>query len=618
MILGTAGHIDHGKTALVRALTGVDTDRLPEEKRRGITIALGFAPLHLDGLPTIGVVDVPGHEAFVRTMLAGATGVDLALLVIAADEGVMPQTREHLAILTLLGVRAGVVALSKCDLVEAELLQLAEEEVRAVLAGSALELAPIVPVSAVTGAGLDELRAAITQAAASIPARSTDEPWRMPVDRVFSVAGAGTVVTGTAWSGRIARDEVVRILPSDRTARVRGLESHGAAAASVDAGARVALALAGVDRDEVAHDAVLVREGERWTPSRVLRADLALLPGAPPVGARRQLRFHLGTAEVGARVVAVGGPVASGVTRPVRLILDAPVVSRAGDRFVIRGGSPFGTLGGGVITDPVPPGRRARPWPEAGASDAQRLDWMLDEAGAAGLDVASLGLRLGVRPAQAERHVRELNKVARIAERLVRGAVLDAMRAKLMADVERVHAAQPLAPGLDRQTARVALTPHTALADEVIRRAERAGHVVVEGAWIRRLGFAAGVEEGAIAAKDAVRERLRAAGVEPPSVTELIAELGGEVPALLKLLEKERSVVPVALDRWFAREGVIELLSRLRGHVRARTVYAPSELREALGISRKWLIPFLEWCDRQRISQRAAEGRTFGTIPENP
>ena len=240
MILGTAGHIDHGKTSLVRALTGVDTDRLPEEKRRGITIALGFAPLSLDGVGIIGVVDVPGHEAFVRTMLAGASGIDLALLVIAADEGVMPQTREHLAILTLLGVRAGVVALTKSDLVDDEMRELAAEDVREAIAGSALADAPIVPVSSVTGAGLDDLRAAIRAAAALVPARAADEPWRMPVDRVFSVAGAGTVATGTAWTGTIAREATVRILPLDRTARVRSLESHGAAAVEVGAGTRVA------------------------------------------------------------------------------------------------------------------------------------------------------------------------------------------------------------------------------------------------------------------------------------------------------------------------------------------------------------------------------------------
>jgi len=618
VILGTAGHIDHGKTSLVRALTGVDTDRLPEEKRRGITIALGFAPLVLEGVGTIGVVDVPGHEAFVRTMLAGASGIDLALLVIAADEGVRTQTREHLAILTLLGVRAGVVALTKSDLVDDDLRELAAEEVRAAIAGSTLADAPIVPVSAATGAGLDALRAAIRAAAALVPARAADDPWRMPVDRVFSVAGAGTVVTGTAWTGTIARDADVRILPLDRTARVRSVESHGAAARSVAAGSRVALALVGVDRDEVAHDAVLVSAGDRWEPSRVLRADVALLPHAPAVSARRWLRFHLGTADVGARLIAVGGPLSRGETRAVRILLDAPVVMRAGDRFVLRAGGSDGTIGGGVVTDPLPPSRRAKPWPATGASDLDRLQWMLDESAAGGLPVAPLALRLGLRPALVERLLKELEKVVRIDDRLVRLAVLASLRATLMTLVERTHTDQPLAPGVDRQAARAALSPDTAIADEVIRRAERAGLIVVEGATVRLVAFQAGAGEGATSARDRLLDRLRAAGVEPPGLTELVTEFGPEVPALLKLLDKEKRIVMVALDRPFAREGVVELLARLRAHVSAGRAYSPAELRDALGISRKWLIPFLEWCDRQRISLRRDDGRTFGTVPENP
>ena len=618
MILGTAGHIDHGKTSLVRALTGVDTDRLPEEKRRGITIALGFAPLVLEGIGTIGVVDVPGHEAFVRTMLAGASGIDLALLVIAADKGVMPQTREHLAILTLLGVKVGVVALTKSDLVDDELRELASEEVREAIAGSALAEAPIIPVSSVTGAGLDELRAAIRAAAALVPARSADDPWRMPVDRVFSVAGAGTVVTGTAWSGTIAREATVRILPLGRTARVRSLESHGAATNTVGAGTRVALALVGVDRDEVAHDAVLVRADDQWEPSRVLRADVALLPQAPAIGARRALRFHLGTADVGARIIAAGGPVKPGETRAARLLLDAPVVMRAGDRFVLRAGGSTGTIGGGVVTDPLPPSRRAKPWSRTGASDADRLEWMLHESGASGLHVASLPLRLGLRSALVERLTKDLEKVVRIEDRLVRLPVLAALRATLIALVERTHAEQPLAPGVDRQAARAALSPNAALADEVIRRAERAGVIVVEGATIRATAFQAGSSEVATSARDRLLDRLRAAGVEPPSVAELVAEFGPEVHALLKLLDKDKRIVMIALDRPFAREGVTELLRRLRSHVQSGTAYSPAQLRDALGISRKWLIPFLEWCDRQRLSLRRDDGRTFGTIPENP
>ena len=316
MIIGTAGHIDHGKTALVRALTGVDTDRLPEEKRRGITIDLGFAPLDLPGVGVAGVVDVPGHEAFVRTMLAGATGIDLALLVVAADAGVMPQTREHVAILGLLGIRAGVVALTKCDLVEDDWLELVRLDVAELLGGTAVADAPMVATSVVTGAGLPELRQALAAAALAVSPRPDDDVFRMPIDRVFTIRGTGTVVTGTVWSGTIGRDDVVRVLPDDRSVRVRGLQAHGAAIDRAKPGTRLAVALAGIDHNALTRGAVLV-SADGWNPSRVVRADVTLLGDTvATLSPRAAVRFHLGTTEVGARVVTPGGPLAAGETKP--------------------------------------------------------------------------------------------------------------------------------------------------------------------------------------------------------------------------------------------------------------------------------------------------------------
>ena len=618
MIIGTAGHIDHGKTALVRALTGVETDRLPEEQRRGITIALGFAPLVLEGVGTVGMVDVPGHEGFVRTMLAGASGIDLALLVIDAAEGVRPQTREHLAILSLLGIRGGVVALTKADLVDEDLRAIAIDEVRGALAGSVLEGAPVLPVSALTGEGLDVLRAALAAACTAVPARGGEDPWRLPIDRVFSVAGAGTVVTGTGWSGVLRREVAVRILPGDRAARVRGLESHGARVDEIQAGHRVAVALAGIDREEVPVGATLVRADEPWETTQVLRADLILLSDAQRLGPRTRVRFHLGTQECGARVIAAGGEVIAGSTRAVRLVLDAPLLARGGDRFVLRGGSPFGTIGGGAVTDAIPLSRRARPWPAPDATSAMRLGWMLDESGAAGLDLTIVPMRLGVRPVQVERLVKELAKVTRVGDRLIRNERLEQLRQRLITRLERAHQENPLAPGLDRQEARQLLSVQPAIADEVIRRAERAQVIVIEGATLRLPGFSAGAEAGARSAKDDVMERLRSAGVEPPSLTELKAQWGNAVVALLKLLQKEGQVVQVGLEWWFAHEAVVTLLARLAAHVRPEVTYTPSELREALGITRKWLIPFLEWCDARGISRRSEAGRRFPSVPATP
>ncbi|MBM3898992.1 MAG: selenocysteine-specific translation elongation factor [Gemmatimonadetes bacterium] len=618
MIIGTAGHIDHGKTALVRALTGVETDRLPEEQRRGITIALGFAPLVLEGVGTVGMVDVPGHEGFVRTMLAGASGIDLALLVIDAAEGVRPQTREHLAILSLLGIRGGVVALTKADLVDEELRVHAIDEVRGALAGSVLEGAPVLPVSALTGEGLDALRAALAAACAAVPARGGEDPWRLPIDRVFSVAGAGTVVTGTGWSGVLRREVAVRILPGDRAARVRGLESHGAKVDEIQAGHRVAVALAGIDREEVPIGATLVCADEPWETTQVLRADLTLLSDAQRLGPRTRVRFHLGTQECGARVIAAGGEVIAGSTRAVRLVLDTPVLARGGDRVVLRGGSPIGTIGGGVVTDAIPLSRRARPWLETDATLATRLGWMLDESIATGLDLTTVPQRLGVRPVQVERLMKELAKVTRVGDRVIRNEILERLRQRLITRLERAHQENPLAPGLDRQEARQLLSAQSAIADEVIRRAERAQVIVIEGATVRLPGFAAGAEAGARSAKDDVLERLRSAGVEPPSLTELKAQWGSEVVALLKLLQKDGQVVQVGIEWWFAHEAVVALLARLSAHVRPGNIYSPSELREALGITRKWLIPFLEWCDARGISRRSAAGRRFPSVPATP
>ena len=395
VIVGTAGHIDHGKTALVRALTGVDTDRLPEEKRRGITIELGFAPLVLDGAGVAGVVDVPGHEAFVRTMLAGATGVDVALLVVAADEGVMPQTREHLAILDLLGVRAGVVALTKCDLVDEEWRELVVDDVRATLADTALAEAPIVATSATRGTGLPELRAALAAALRALPGRDAADLFRMPVDRAFTVKGTGTVVTGTVWSGTLDRDAHAVLLPQGRAVRVRALQSHGAAVPGVGPGTRAAVALAGIDVGEAPRGAVLVADA-RWTASAVLRADVRLLADAPaPLGPRTRVLLHLGTQEVAARLVAEGGALAPGGRAAVRVVTEAPVVARAGDRLVLRSLSPLTTIGGGVVTDPAPPRARVRPWAGVAHDPAARLALALDEAGLSGVPERSLAVRLG-------------------------------------------------------------------------------------------------------------------------------------------------------------------------------------------------------------------------------
>jgi selenocysteine-specific elongation factor len=613
MILGTAGHVDHGKTALVKALTGIDTDRLAEEKRRGITIDLGFAPLRLGEDFTLGVVDVPGHEAFVRNMVAGATGIDLALLVIAADEGIMPQTREHLNILRLLGVRGGVVALSKCDLVDAEWLELVRDDIHAALADTPLATAPVVSTSTISGEGIPALRDAIRRAATMLPARDSNDLFRMPIDRAFSLKGTGTVVTGTVWSGTLRRDATAQVLPLGRAVRVRGLESHGTSIPAATTGMRAAVALAGIDVADLRRGQVLVAD-ESWAATTVLLAHVEMLSSArQALGPRTRLRFHLGTADVGARVVAVGGTLRPGAGAAARVVLDEPVIARAGDRFVLRGETPLVTVGGGIVDDPLPIGRRARPWQRTAASPVERLERHLTEAGARGVAVASLPVRLGARPEDADElaHGDESLGTRRIGNRVYAAVVVEHARATLLALVGEHHASAPLETGAPLQSIRSRLGAPPDLADAVVREAVASGEVQAEGGLIARRGWVPRLTERQLRLRGELMAALRRAGREPPSAAELEATHGTDVVPLLRLLEREREVVPVEADRWFARPALEELIGLLRGGMTPGREYSPADLREILGFSRKFLIPFLEYCDRHHITERRSSGRVL-------
>jgi selenocysteine-specific elongation factor len=608
VILGTAGHIDHGKTTLVRALTGVDTDRLPEEKRRGITIELGFAPLVLDGFGTVGVVDVPGHEAFVRTMVAGATGIDLALVVIAADEGVMPQTREHLAILELLGVRRGVIALTKADLVDDEWLTLVDEDVRGATA-AVLPDAPIVATSAHTGKGIPELREALIAAARSVPARIDDDVFRMPVDRAFTIKGTGTVVTGTVWSGRLSRDETVRILPGDRSARVRGIQGHGSQMDVAAPGGRTAVALAGIDVADVPRGSTIVTDRD-WRATTFARADVTLVPDLDvELRPRTWFRFHVGTAEVGARVVAR----AVDPSRPfaARLVLDEPVLLRAGDRFVLRTSAPLNTIGGGVITDPYAP-RRARPW-TPGMSARERLTQLLREAAGEGLELTSLAIRLGLSPSAC----REVIQVAGASEASVVGArvvaceQLVALQNEIVATASQYQSDHPLDPGMPAQLLRSQLRGSPEVLDAALQAQIVAGVMVSLGGVLATSDWAPKLDSGTAAIAGAIVARLDAAGAEPPSVEELSDEIGRDLAAVLRFLERRGDVIQVEQNRYYATNSLKLVIGRLRTIMAGGAEWGPSELREKMGLSRKFLIPLLEYCDRVGYTNRSAVGRVW-------
>jgi selenocysteine-specific elongation factor len=611
VIIGTAGHIDHGKTALVRALTGVDTDRLPEEKRRGITIELGFAPLDLPGAGRVGIVDVPGHEAFVRTMVAGATGIDLGLLVVAADEGVMPQTREHLAILSLLGLRAGIVVLTKCDLVDRDWLDLVREDLGKLVSSTPLETAPIVETSVRDGRGIAELKQIIDVELSRFPPPGAADLFRLPIDRAFSMKGTGTVVTGTAWSGRVTVGSELHLFPADRRVRVRGLQVHGEATHEGVAGSRVAVALTGAEVAEIQRGSLLV-DDEPWVPTTRFLADVVLDSGSHPFRAREWVQLHVGTVETAARVVVARAPVGPGGHMAARVVTEAPVVLRAGDRFVLRRSQPLGTIGGGRVVDPAPVHRRTRPVDLWDDDPATRVGRLVAESGPAGIAVASLPIRAGVPRAAAPAVVRGVHDAVEISGRLYLQSVLDRVAERIEEAVVAYHRSNPLEGGMPQSRLRAASGEAESLTDGVLASVVANGRLEIFSGLVRQRGWRPQVSRDTAVVRDWILQRIRGAGLEPPSVGELQAEQpGANVLQILRMLEAEAKVVAVESDRYFARQALEGAIARLRSAMGDGGVYAPSQLREALGVSRKYLMPLLEYCDRRRITERHPDGRVL-------
>ena len=621
-VIGTAGHIDHGKTALVKALTGVDTDRWEEEKRRGITIDLGFAPLPLGDDVQASVVDVPGHEGFVRNMLAGATGIDVALLVIAADEGIMPQTEEHLAIVELLGVRRGIPVITKRDLVESEWLELVQSEVAARLAASRVRWERAVPVSALTGEGLDELRSALGRVAADLVERPADDLFRLPIDRVFAVAGAGTVVTGSTWSGSVAVGDSVSLLPLGREVRVRSIEVHGEAAARAVPGRRTALALVGVDKSELARGAVAVT-GAGWRATSMLDAAVELLPGAhKPLASRTRVRVHLGTAEILARVVQTR-TIGPGETGPARLVLETPLVARGGDRFVLRSFSPVTTIGGGVVLDPFPP-QRTRLRRRRIATDqtpAQRLDALAAEAALAGVGTDTLAVRLGVRPRRVTTVIAGAGEgLLVLGETVVASAAVAAEAARLVEVLRRHHREHPLDPGMSLQALRAAVgaagsPPPGGVIDAVLAHGARGRKLEIVESVARLPGWRPAFDARASGARDQVARRVAEAKWQVPTVAELERELpNAPVRAVLAHLAREGVVEQMDQERYAAAPALAEFRAVLEATLTELGSATPAELRDRLGLTRKYLIPLLEWADRRGVTRRAGDARVLGRL----
>ena len=618
LIIGTAGHIDHGKTALVKALTGVDADRLPEEKRRGITIDLGFAPLQLDDVGTIGMIDVPGHEDFVRSMLVGASGIDLGLLVVAADEGVMPQTREHLLILGLLGIPRVVVALTKSDLVDSEWLELARTDVLSLFEEAGADLPVIVACSSRTGDGLSALRAALTRALTSANPRGTGDVFRLPVDRAFTVKGTGTVVTGTVWSGEIIVEESARILPTGRAARVRRIEQHGKPSDRARAGGRAAIALAGIDVTEVSRGSVLVTD-ECWSATSQFEAVVRLESEiAPTVTARTRLRLHAGASEVGARLASVSREVDSQEPVLARIVTDSPVTLRGGDRFVLRLPAPVRTIGGGVVVDPYARRRALTHDPQQvtslAADSAVRFSCILAAEGRRGVRKKDVPVRAGCTPAELANLIDQTGAYVG-AHNLFAPVAVEQVMASVRRIIAEYEIKSPLSPGLPSRTLREGLRANDELVDIGIRELERAGEIETRGPLVSRTGWAPSPSDRDVETGSHLVHDICAGGQEPPSVAELGSRYGSSVPALLRFLERQGRIVQVETDRYYDRSVLDAMIARLRETLVPGTAYVPAQLRDILGFSRKYLIPFLEFCDRSGITERRGDGRTIRQTP---
>ncbi len=638
MIVGTAGHVDHGKTSLVKALTGVDTDRLPEEKKRGITLELGFAHLALPDGRVVGVIDVPGHERFVKAMAAGAGGVDVALLVVAADEGVMPQTREHVDICTLLGVRRGVLVVTKADLLPGlgeGWLELLEADLRALVEGTPFEGAALVPVSARTGEGLPALQAEIARLVSSLEAepdtaRGPDAPLFLPLDRAFSSKGFGLVVTGTLWSGRLTPDAQVSLLPDlPGPFRVRGLQVHGAPVTSVLAGTRVAVNLPELSVDQVRRGLALTREGE-VPAARVLDVELTLLPSVEtPLGRRTRQLVTLGTAQVEAvvRLVDVES-LRPGETCFAQLRFAAPLAALPGQRFILRGSRVVegrgATVAGGRVLLVNAPRRRA------GAAERlqrfseapldERLGLLLTEAGYAGLDEAGLFARAQASHKEVARALERASArgtvvlVDREARRFVSGEVLKALEARALARLDAFHAAQHERAGMPREELRQRLgEPPERVFARVLSGVLEAKKVELVDELLRLPGRGRAFTEAAAAHKAQLLALLEGRGLSPPTLLELTSVLRlpeARVTALAQALVSEGLAVRAG-ELFFSKQAIEEVLQKLLGHFAAHERLSTQAFKELTGLSRKFLIPLAEYFDREKVTLRVGDERVL-------
>ncbi len=638
LVLGTAGHIDHGKTRLVRALTGRDLDRLPEEKARGITIELGFAPLELGNGLRLAVVDVPGHERFIRTMVAGASGLDLVMLVVAADEGVMPQTREHLSICELLGVERGLVVLTKSDLVDEEMIELATEEVRDLLAEGPLAEIPILAASAETGEGIDAVRSTLERLIEEAPERGDDgRPSRLFIDRTFTKHGFGAVVTGT-WSGRPRRvGDAVVLEPGARKARIRGLERHGDAVDETESGARIAVNLQGVATDDI-NRGDLLTEPDAVRATETFDASLHWIARKTALEDAAAVELLTGTAERRARVALIGEqPIGPGERGFARVHVDGPPLPLLpGDRFVLRGFSRDAgvgsTLGGGVVLDVAPPHRRRRDeallaelssMARGDAAEGVRL--RIERAGLQGIGSDRLALETGLDARALDRILDALAQaqtIVRVDASLNLGKLAtERLMGELLATLEAFHAREPLQPGMPRAALSGSLPENVsneARAGLLKALAER-GEVAIEGEIVSRVGFQSTLDPAQTEIADRLRKRFDEAGLEAPALRTLAEESGDDERTLRDLahfLERQGVLVAAPDDLFFDRRAFLDLIDRVVAHFDSAEELDTQTLKALIGTSRRTAMPLMALLDDLQITRRDGSiRRLVGSAP---
>jgi len=639
IIIGTAGHIDHGKSALVRALTGTDPDRLEEEKRRGITIDIGFATLDLDQKFRLGFVDVPGHERFVKNMLAGVGGIDLLLFIVAADESVQPQTREHFDICRLLEVKQGIVVITKADLVSPEILELVRLELEEFVAGSFLEGAPMVAVSSRTGQGLDQLRSELSRLAAEVPAKDASRHFRLPIDRVFVMKGFGAVITGTLVAGAVRKEAEVEVHPIGKRLRVRGIQVHNLPTEVALAGQRTALNLAGVEAADLARGMILT-DPERFEATQRVHTLFTLLPSAPPLKNGSRVHFHCGTAELIAKVLLLDESaeketerkLAPGQSGYVEFRLSNPTLLLPGDRFIVRQFSPVITIGGGRVLDNWVP-KQAMPARSPRREETRKFLKILEDGNREAILLAVLSRTPGgflreeeivARTGWLSEECRQVAGALRAAGRVVylqenplwiaESARLERLRGEAIQLLERFHKENPLLPGISKEAlrSRVFSSSHPQIAEAVLRQLVEQNQIVIAGETARLGTHKIVLKEDEEQSKRQIARAFEQAGLTVPAVQEVLGKLPLDrkrAEKILQILLQEGVLVRLSEDLVFHAEAIRKLRRLLAQHKSKSDRITVGAFKDLAQVSRKYAIPLLEYLDRERVTRRAGDER---------